>query len=165
MINLLQQYAGYNSWANKTLLDKIANLNDEQIHQDMVSSFTSLYKTVLHMWQAEHVWWQRLNRIEDIVFLTESFRGSFQELVAGFAAQDLQWKQWMDNAGQEQLEESFSFIRNNEPFTMVLHDMILHVFNHATFHRGQLVTLLRQLGETVIPSTDFTTFTRIKNRP
>jgi len=165
MINLLRQYAGYNTWANKTLLDKIANLSDEQIHQEIASSFPSLYKTVLHMWQAEHVWWQRLNHEENIVFLSESFRGSFQELTTGFAAQNLQWKEWMDKAGQEQLYESFSFIRNNEPVTMVLHDMILHVFNHATFHRGQLVTLLRQLGETVIPSTDFSTFTRIKNKP
>jgi uncharacterized damage-inducible protein DinB len=46
---------------------------------------------------------------------------------------------------------------------MVVKDMLLHIFNHATMHRGQLVTFLRQLGEVdKIPSTDFSTFCRTR---
>jgi uncharacterized damage-inducible protein DinB len=36
------------------------------------------------------------------------------------------------------------------------------VFNHATYHRGQLVTMLRQIGAEKIPATDFAAFVRLK---
>jgi uncharacterized damage-inducible protein DinB len=41
--------------------------------------------------------------------------------------------------------------------------MLLHVFNHGTYHRGQLVTMLRQLGIENIPATDFIVWSREKN--
>ena len=72
-----------------------------------------------------------------------------------------QWKAWVDNASEGDLEADFSFIRNNEPYTMKVNTMLLHIFNHATFHRGQLVTFLRQLNESDIASTDFSTFSRL----
>jgi uncharacterized damage-inducible protein DinB len=40
-------------------------------------------------------------------------------------------------------------------------DILHHLMNHGTYHRGQLTTFLRQLGFTKIPSTDFITFTRL----
>jgi uncharacterized damage-inducible protein DinB len=164
MIQLLRQYSMYNAWANQTMLQRIQALNEQQVHATVASSFPSVYKTLLHMWQAENVWWQRLNRADTIVYVSETFTGSFEELAKEFAAQNEQWQQWMNTAGQQQLEDQFSFTRAGQQYTMTVHDMLLHIFNHATFHRGQLVTLLRQLGETTaIPSTDFSTFTRLKN--
>jgi uncharacterized damage-inducible protein DinB len=163
MEGLLQQYSAYNVWANDTLLQRIHALNGEQVHATLPSSFPSVYKTLLHMWQAENVWWQRLNRVDTILYLGENFTGSIEELIEGFSAQDRQWKQWIDSATQEQLNDSFSFVRSELQHTMIVHEMLLHVFNHATFHRGQLVTMLRQLGETTIPSTDFSSFARLKD--
>jgi uncharacterized damage-inducible protein DinB len=163
MKELLQQYAAYNIWANKILFDRISKLNDEQLHKEIASSFASVYKTVLHMWQAENVWWQRLKLVEHPTYLTETFSGSFDEAVTGLAKQSQQWQDWVDNANEIQITHVFAFVRNKEQLKMKVNDMLLHVFNHATFHRGQLVTLLRQLGETdKIPSTDFSTFSRLK---
>jgi len=45
---------------------------------------------------------------------------------------------------------------------MPVYQMLQHVFNHATYHRGQLVTMLRQLGQDKIPDTDFYTYCRLK---
>ncbi len=160
MKELLQQYAAYNIWANKTMFERIGRLPEEKIMQEIVSSFPSVYKTALHMWQAESIWWQRFEKAEKIMVISEVFKGSFNELVSGLAAQSQQWKTMVDNSSEDGLTAEFSFIRNNEPFTMKLNNMLLHLFNHATFHRGQLVTFLRQLNETDIPSTDFSTYTR-----
>ena len=163
MKELLHQYAAYNIWANKVLLDRIAKLPEEKITQEVASSFPSIYKTVVHMWQAEDIWWQRLKLVENITALSETFTGSFAEATAGLVKQSQQWEAWVDAANEIQLTHVFAFVRNKEQYKMKVNDMLLHLFNHGTFHRGQLVTLLRQLGETdKIPSTDFVTYTRLK---
>ena len=163
MKELLKQYATYNIWANKILFERISKLPEEKINQEIASSFSSIYKTVVHMWQAEDIWWQRLKLVENITALSETFTGSFDEATAGLAKQSQLWKEWVDNASDNQITHVFAFVRNKEQYKMQVNDMLLHLFNHATFHRGQLVTLLRQAGETdKIPSTDFSTYTRSK---
>ena len=163
MKELLQQYAAYNIWANKILFERISKLNEEQLHTEIASSFPSIYKTVVHMWQAEDIWWQRLKLVENTSALSETFTGNFEEAVTGLSRQSQQWAAWVDAANENQITHVFAFVRNKEQLKMKVNDMLLHLFNHATFHRGQLVTLLRQLGETdKIPSTDFSTFSRTK---
>jgi len=163
MKELLQQYAAYNIWANKILFERISKLNEEQLHKEVASSFPSIYKTIVHMWQAEDVWWQRLKLVENPVYLSEHFTGDFNEAVMGLSKQSQQWAAWVDGANENQITHVFAFVRNKEQLKMKVNDMLLHLFNHATFHRGQLVTLLRQLGETdKIPSTDFSTFSRVR---
>ena len=163
MKELLQQYAAYNVWANKILFERIGKLNEEQLHKEITSSFPSIYKTVVHMWQAEDVWWQRLKLVENPIYLSENFTGAFYEAITGLSKQSQQWVVWLGSANENQITHVFAFIRNKEEYKMKVNDMLLHLFNHATFHRGQLVTLLRQLGETEkIPSTDFSAFSRLK---
>jgi uncharacterized damage-inducible protein DinB len=162
MKELLQQYAAYNIWANKILFDRINKLSEEQVKKEIASSFPSLYKTVNHMWLAEEAWWQRHKLVENIVLQSESFTGNFQELCNELARQSQQWKNWVDSATENQLTHVFAYVRNKEQHKMKVHDMLLHLFNHATYHRGQLVTLLRQLGEDKIPATDFSAYCRTK---
>ena len=49
MKEMLTQYATYNIWANNDLLKLILNLSEEQQQQEITSSFSSLYKTILHL--------------------------------------------------------------------------------------------------------------------
>jgi uncharacterized damage-inducible protein DinB len=161
MKELLQQYAAYNIWANKTLFDRINKLPAEKIVEEVSSSFPSLYKTMQHMWRAEEIWWQRLKLTENPMAQSDHFTGSFAELYSSLNKQSLQWKEWVDAAGDNHLNFVFAYIRDKAEHKMVVHDMLLHLFNHGTYHRGQLVTMLRQVGETdKIPSTDFSTYCR-----
>jgi uncharacterized damage-inducible protein DinB len=160
MKELLQQYAAYNVWANNILLQRAGELPEEKITQEIASSFPSLHKTVAHMWFAEEAWWQRVAPVENAVLLSKNFAGNFSELCTQFAKQSRQWAAWVDSADENKLNHLFNYIRNNEPQQMKVHDMLLHLFNHATYHRGQLVTLLRQLGEDNIPSSDFSAYCR-----
>ena len=64
MKQLLQQYAAYNVWANKIITERIAQLPEEIIHKETISSFPSLYKTVVHLMDVESLWWQRLKLVE-----------------------------------------------------------------------------------------------------
>lgn len=114
------------------------------------------------MWLAEEVWWQRLKLVEHIELQSDKFTGSFNEMSAHLSKQSQQWVAWVDGATDNQLEHVFAYVRNKEQQKMPVYEMLQHVFNHGTYHRGQLVTMLRQLGADKIPQTDFTVFCRKK---
>ena len=162
MKELLQQYAAYNVWASKTLFERINKLSEEEINKAIASSFPSIYKTVQHMWLAEEVWFQRLKLVENIELQSDKFTGSFNELSANLAKQSQQWIDWVNAATEPQLTHVFAYVRNKEQLKQPVYQMLQHVFNHATYHRGQLVTMLRQLGADKIPATDFSAFCRLK---
>ena len=162
MKELLQQYAAYNIWATKLLTDSIGKLSDEEIHREITNSFPSLYKTMQHIWVAEEVWWLRLKLVDNIVLQSDKFTGSFKELTELLTKQNQQWGEWVNAATENQLTHVFAYIRNKEQLKMPVYQMLHHVFNHATYHRGQLVTMLRQLGIDKVPSTDFSAFCRKK---
>lgn len=163
MKEVLKQYAAYTIWANQKIFDCMSNLSGELITQEITSSFPSLSKTILHMWNAEAIWWQRLKLEEKIIVPGDNFTGSFTELIKQMNQQSVIWKEWVDNATETQLQHVF-FYRNSkrEEFKQPVYELLLHIMNHGTYHRGQLVTMLRQLGVDKIPSTDFTTFCRKK---
>ena len=162
MKELLQQYAAYNIWATKLLTERISRLSDEEINREIVNSFSSIYKTVQHMWLAEEVWWKRLKLTENIVLESDKFMGTFAEMTNIMAKQSDLFKDWVDNATESQLVHVFAFVRQKEQLKMPVYQMLQHVFNHATYHRGQLVTMLNQLGADKIPGTDFSTFSKGK---
>jgi uncharacterized damage-inducible protein DinB len=163
MKQLLQQYAAYNIWANQKLFDCISNLSDDQINRDICSSFTSIHKTILHMWYAEEAWWQRLKLVEQLDLSAARFEGSFAELVKRYGQQSSDWAEWVNNATEVQLAHVFAYQNTKkEQFKQPVFEMLMHIFNHGTYHRGQLVTMLRQLGVEKIPPTDFIVYCRKK---
>ncbi len=167
MKELLQQYASYNAWANLVLTDTIKQLPEDAINQEMLSSFPSIFKTVLHLLDAESMWWQRIKLQEHIERPSENFTGSFAELQKKLLQQSAQYEIWVATANEFQLQHVFAYQRSKtEQCKQPIAETLLHIFNHGSFHRGQLVTLLRQAGITKIPSTDFSAYYRQrKNQP
>jgi len=163
MKELLSQSATYNAWANLKLLEVINSLPEEKQKTEVPSSFSSLYKTVLHMWDAESAWWQRMKMHERIIIPSENFNGSMKDVSNGLLAQSNQWKDWIDNASEMALEHVFQYYNTKrELFKQPVFQVILHVFNHDNYHRGQLVNMFRQLGVEKIPQTDFIVWSRKK---
>ena len=163
MKELLQQLAAYNIWANQRILEIILALPEEKQKQEVTSSFSSLYKTVLHMWSAESVWWQRMKLLERLYIPAESFSGDMKELSNQLISQNRQWNEWITNANEHQLQHVFQYYNfKKEQFKQPIYQMLLHVFNHGTYHRGQLVNMLRQLGVEKVPATDYIVWSRRK---
>lgn len=163
MKDFLIQFASYNIWANQKLMDIILSLPEEKQMQDLPSSFKSLYATVLHMWDAESIWWQRLKLQERTVAPSENFKGSMRDVVNGLKQQSQQWLDWVNNANEPAILHVFQYYNSKkEHFKSPVTQMLLHVFNHGTYHRGQLVNMLRQLGVEKIPQTDFIVWGRKK---
>jgi uncharacterized damage-inducible protein DinB len=163
MKELLRQFATYNIWANQKILEVILSLQEEKQKQELPSSFKSLYTTVLHMWDAESIWWQRMKLHERFIVPSENFKGTMQDVCNGLLQQNQQWLDWVSNATDIALEHVFQYQNSKkEQFKQPIYQMILHVFNHGTYHRGQLINILRQLGIEKLPQTDFIVWSRRK---
>jgi len=163
MKQILTELSAYNIWANQLIFDAINQLPEEQQKQELPSSFKSLYKTVLHMLDAQSIWWQRMKLQERIIRPSEDFTGNMKELSNNLLHQNRQWNEWVNNANDHQLQHVFHYQNTKkEQFKQPIFQMLVHVFNHETYHRGQLVNLLRQLGVDKIPATDFIAWSRRK---
>ena len=163
MKELLSQLAAYNIWANHKLLEIILALPEEKQKQEVPSSFRSLYTTVFHMWDAESIWWQRMKLHERIIRPSDNFNSSMKDVSNGLLQQNQQWQEWVDTSTEPILDHVFQYYsQKKESFKQPIFQMMLHVFNHGTYHRGQLVNMLRQLGIEKIPQTDFIVWSRKK---
>jgi len=161
MKELMVSFASYNYWANQELTKTWLSLSAEQQEAEVKSSFSSLKATVIHMWDAESIWWQRMKLQENIMVPSLTFHPTTQEGVNGLLLQSKDWSDWVVQASAPQLEHVFSYQNTKkELFKQPIWQMLLHLFNHGTYHRGQLVTILRQLGQEKLPQTDFIYYTR-----
>ncbi|MCU7548403.1 DinB family protein [Chitinophagaceae bacterium LB-8] len=161
MKELLLQYAAYNTWANQQLMAVMNTLPPEKLTAIIPSSFNSLHQTVLHLLDAESIWWQRLKLQERIDRPSDTFDGNTQEALQALLQQNTQWQQWVQDATERMLEHVFHYKNSKrEQFKQPVYQMLLHLFNHGTYHRGQIVNMLRQLGVEKLPATDFIVWSR-----
>jgi uncharacterized damage-inducible protein DinB len=161
MKQLLTDYAQYNRWAHERLTNCILELTTEQQQREVTSSFKGLYKTVLHVWGSETVWMTRLTgtvkRIE-----SDPFSANMQALATALLEIDQQWIELVEGKTESEIIELFSYQNSRgEQFQQAYYLLLHHIFNHSTYHNGQLVTILRQVGATVIPETDFIAWSRL----
>jgi uncharacterized damage-inducible protein DinB len=162
---LLIEYATYNLWANEAVSDSINALSHDQHHAQVKSSFDSLYKTVYHVWGAEKLWWQRLHKEKNITAPSDHFSGSMKELTLAWKRQDEAFLNWVTLVAESVLKENLYYknLKGNE-FDMPLYQILQHICNHSTYHRGQIITMMREVGAEDIPSTDFILWAILKTR-
>jgi uncharacterized damage-inducible protein DinB len=159
---ILVQYASYNLWANTRIVDKLSALPAEVLQKEVPSSFSSLHLTLKHIKEVEYTWWERLRLVESVVPLKDGTH-STEEIGKDLIEYSRQWKEWVEKSTVAAFEHEF-YYRNSkkEQFKQPVYQMLMHLFNHQTYHRGQLVTMLRQLGIEQIPGTDFIQFSRAR---
>lgn len=163
MKETLAPYASYNLWANRQITDTLMLLPESDHHRPVASSFPSLFATVLHLWDAESIWWQRLKLQERLIIPSESCPPVLQEAVQGLISQSVHWDEWVNQASDLQLRHVFAYQNSRrEQFKQPVSQMLQHVFNHSTYHRGQLVTMMRVLGHSRVPATDYMHWSRRK---
>ncbi len=109
----------------------------------------------------ESIWWQRLKLQEHVEWPGKNFEADFENLSRELLSLSKQWNQWVSGANEMQITHVFGYQNSKkEFFKQPVYEMLLHLFNHQTFHRGQLITMMRQNGIEKIPATDFIVFSR-----
>ena len=159
---LLLHYARYNQWAHQRLLELINSLTTELHHATTPSSFNSLYKTVSHIWGAESIWFARLSN-GTAKAPGDPFNGAMEKISDSLGGVDEQWVNWIREKSDRQLSEKLHYANSaGQEFYQPYDILLTHIFNHNTYHNGQLVTMLRALGVEKIPVTDFVAWSRLQ---
>ncbi len=149
------QLADYNTWANNIVCSWLDKISDEQFSQHVTSSFNSIQETVLHIIGAENIWLERMRKDENQVWLPSVYKGTKDEHIALLKKTSAALKDFMESFDESNLPVKLDFQRlNGDAYSMPYYELLAHVFNHSTYHRGQLVTMLRQVGFTDVGSTD-----------
>ena len=159
--NYFIQLADYNIWANNIVHSWFEKITDEQWEQLVISSFDSIEATALHIAGAETIWLDRLNQVQVPVWLPSLFKGTKNDILDLWKKSSQNLKSFIENFDETKLQVNLSFKRlNGDAYEMPYYQLFAHVFNHSTYHRGQIVTLLRQVGFTDVSSTDMSGFFR-----
>lgn len=141
--------ATYNQWMNQKLYQASAILSDEQRKKDQRVFFKSIHGTLNHLILADRIWMGRFTGKPYVVpSLGYMLTDSFEELRQAREAEDQRIIDWAGSLDRETVESELHFtpMTNPQPRTLPMWLALTHFFNHQTHHRGQLTTLLFQLG-------------------
>jgi uncharacterized damage-inducible protein DinB len=152
-------YATYTTWANKRLIENLSLYDDALLEKELVGSFPTIRATILHIWFAETGWLSRLRGSAWETSNVTNFTGSNKELFAAWQATSLNYQHFVEAAD---LEKAIEFRHKGKSYSIPAREIVHTVCNHSSFHRGQIVMMMRQLGITDIAQTDYIEWVRLK---
>lgn len=156
-----RQFANYNAWANAKLYDAAAALPDEAYRRDGGAFFGSVEGTLNHILVADRIWCWRLDgrgtppdRLDRILY------HDLAELRAARDAEDRRIRDYIDGLEDAAFLGSLTYSNmSGTSFSQPLNQVLAHVFNHQTHHRGQAHGLISRFGGTA-PELDFIYYIR-----
>ncbi|MDR3583722.1 MAG: DinB family protein [Desulfosporosinus sp.] len=148
----------YDDWANKKLLTAISNLENEEFVRDLSSSFKSIRDTMVHVLSAEGLWLSRWIGEQGRTQLNPDDFTTYTSLAERWDNLRNKTNKFLLSLTEEALTQEISFkTLKGVPYSLELWKQMLHVTNHSTYHRGQTVTMLRQLKKQP-PSLDLISY-------
>jgi uncharacterized damage-inducible protein DinB len=151
----------YHYWARDRILDAVEGLPLEQLTRDLGNSFRSIRDTLAHIYAAEWAWYSRWQGKSPTALLppdtfsdTASIRTTWMQLEAKMRA-------FLESLDEERINRRIEYkLLNGQPGSSIFWHMFQHVVNHASYHRGQVTTMLRQLGAAPPKAMDLIAFYR-----
>ena len=155
----ITRYLNYNIWANNAIAVFLEGKED-LLDKELISSFPTIRKTLFHIADAQHIWLQRMTGTS----LTEWPSKTMNPGEAVTAMQNTAMSLAIHAAdkGDSFYNEVITFkAMDGTEYRETNGNIIMHVVNHSTFHRGQLITMFRNAGlEGKMPRTDFIAYLR-----
>ncbi len=142
----------YSGWASRKLLEAALALSEEKQRREFSVSHKSLMGTLEHIFFADRIW---LSRAVDSRVIQGGFSdfSSGETLLTEWPKVQKRWEDWASAVSHQDIVKHIDYkdLKGNAYRTPVW-QIVLHVVNHATLHRGQAMSLLRQLGATPPPT-------------
>ena len=146
-MNYYTVMANYNERMNQKLYALCADLPDHERRLDRGAFFKSIHGTLNHILIGDLIWLGRFTQQPFLAKLDQELYSDLNELLAERERLDLVIIDWSKNLTPSWLNETLTYT-NSSGYTRTLPHWLLttHIFNHQTHHRGQLTTLLNQMG-------------------
>ena len=148
----------YNRWANARILDAVSRLTAEQFTTDVASSFRSVRDTLTHILSAEWIWLRRWKGTSPAAMLNPAEFPNPAALRDKWAEVEAEQMDFVQSLTEEALPSLLAYTNTKgERWEYPLVQMMQHVVNHSSYHRGQITAFLRQLGAEAV-GTDLLMF-------
>lgn len=153
-LGTIRELYDYNAWANARSLDAASKVSPDHFTREVGGSFASLRGTLAHLYGAEWIWLERLRGTSPAKLPfsldfpdAETIRLSWKDVERG-------QRELLERLHPARLDEPLTYTNlKGETWTYRLWRILAHIVNHSSYHRGQVATLLRQLGAAPL-STD-----------
>ena len=137
----------YNRWATRRTLQSVAVLTPEERSRDLKSSYGWVQGTLTHIYQADRIWFARLQGEPTAALALFAPPAEWEAFVQDWSAhldRFVAWAEKLDDAGWHRVV-AYRDSKGN-PYETPVYQILLHLTNHNSYHRGQVTVFLRQLG-------------------
>jgi len=157
----LQTLLDYHYWARDRLLDAAEPLTPEQFTRNLGNSFPSIRDTLVHIYAAEWIWCSRWKGESPQSMPGPSTFPDVATVRSTWTAHEERMRAVLDGLGEQGIHRTIEYrTLDGKPHAQLFWQMLQHVVNHASYHRGQVTTMIRQLEATPPKSMDLIAFYR-----
>lgn len=159
--DVLQTLVDYHYWARDRLFVAVDALTEEQLRRPLGNSFPSVFDTMVHLFGADWIWRSRWEGVSPMALPKPELYDDLAKVRAAWQDEERRIREIVNRLGPEGITRPIEYQgwdgrRQAQPFWQ----MLQHVVNHSSYHRGQVTTMLRQLDVPPPKSMDLIAFYR-----
>jgi uncharacterized damage-inducible protein DinB len=155
LLKLATNYADYNFWAAQKFTDWLSTKSDDLLQKETSSSYPSIIQTVNHIWETGEYWYSIIaekpekndkQKVEDL---------ETKQILDGWLKSAKRLSELIHSFSEEDLMKS---VKIDSPWfkcELPKYEYLMQAINHGTYHRGQIVTIGRNIGITDATNTDY----------
>lgn len=161
---LIDNYAAFNLWANNHFVVWLKSIDSRLLYKQMPSSFTSIDYTLQHLLRTQKFWLAFVCERDISTFSWAVFEHEVERILEELKTQSEEMQTTISSFSEEQLLAKLNLDMPWAKNQLSRYEYILHVINHSTYHRGQIITMARNFGISEhIPATDYNFFNSRSN--
>ena len=152
---LVNKSVQYNNWVVNKYIDWLSTKSDEQLNQETISSFPTILKTLHHIWQTQEYWWSYISEKNDFDFTKTTETTDKEDVFNAIKNNSRKLVDYVESLSEDDLTKNVKIESQWFQCDFSKYEYIQHAILHGTYHRGQIVTMGRNIGITDAPMTDF----------
>ena len=150
----------FNSWADNRILDAAVAMPSEKVMQDLKSSHGGIHGTLVHLVGSEKMWLSRWTGKPDAAFLSGADVPTVEAVRNAWVAVGFETAKFLGAMTDRKLQDTFTMkTSKGDTYTHIYWQAFQHMVDHCSYHRGQIVSMMRQQG-TAPPTTGLINFYR-----
>jgi len=158
-VDTLRLHLDYSSWATQRLMDVAAQLSEEELTRDFKTADKTVLDTLVHIYAADRIWLTRVLGEQRATFVDPEDR-DLTLLQTEWPALHQRWKLWLRDFNDGDVTRVIDFKdTKGRPYSQPVWQILLHLVNHGTHHRGQVSGFLRAMDH-VPPPLDLMAYYR-----
>jgi len=154
----LVDHLKYSQWASERSIEAVRPLTVEEQNRQLYTSYRSVLGTLVHIYQADRIWLSRLDGSPRLTLADFNETFTLESLAVTWAKIHAGLQSWTSALTDEAITGILKYVNiQGHPYELPVWQVILHVVNHASCHRGQITAMLRQLNHKPI-ATDLSAY-------